>query len=123
MANTWKRWMCRPPLLSCGPVINVIRGDMSLVGPRPHAVAMKAGDRLYGGAVELSASSSRQARHHRLGPGQWVARRGRYARKGARPVAHDLYYIEHWSRWLDLKILLKTVGNSCLAWQRILIYA
>jgi hypothetical protein len=66
-------------------LINVIRGDMSLVGPRPHAVAMKAGDRLYGGAVELSASSSRQARHHRLGPGQWVARRGRYARKGARP--------------------------------------
>jgi putative colanic acid biosynthesis UDP-glucose lipid carrier transferase len=30
-------------------------------------------------------------------------------------VAHDLYYIEHWSRWLDLKILLKTVENSCLA--------
>jgi putative colanic acid biosysnthesis UDP-glucose lipid carrier transferase len=27
-------------------------------------------------------------------------------------VAHDLYYIEHWSPWLDLKILLKTVGNS-----------
>jgi putative colanic acid biosynthesis UDP-glucose lipid carrier transferase len=30
-------------------------------------------------------------------------------------VAHDRYYIEHWSPWLDLKILLKTVGNSCLA--------
>ena len=30
-------------------------------------------------------------------------------------VAHDLYYIEHWSPSLDLKILLKTVGNSCLA--------
>jgi hypothetical protein len=30
-------------------------------------------------------------------------------------VARDLYYIEHWSPWLDLKILLKTVGNSCLA--------
>jgi putative colanic acid biosynthesis UDP-glucose lipid carrier transferase len=30
-------------------------------------------------------------------------------------VAHDLYYIEHWSPWLDLKILLKTVGNSRLA--------
>jgi lipopolysaccharide/colanic/teichoic acid biosynthesis glycosyltransferase len=29
-------------------------------------------------------------------------------------VAHDLYYIEHWSLWLDLKILLQTVGNSCL---------
>jgi putative colanic acid biosynthesis UDP-glucose lipid carrier transferase len=30
-------------------------------------------------------------------------------------VAHDLYYIERWSPWLDLKILLKTVGNSSLA--------
>jgi lipopolysaccharide/colanic/teichoic acid biosynthesis glycosyltransferase len=30
----------------------VIRGDMSLVAPRPHAVAMKAGDRLYGEAIE-----------------------------------------------------------------------
>jgi lipopolysaccharide/colanic/teichoic acid biosynthesis glycosyltransferase len=32
--------------------MNLIRGDMSLVGPRPHAVAMKAGDHLYGEAVE-----------------------------------------------------------------------
>jgi lipopolysaccharide/colanic/teichoic acid biosynthesis glycosyltransferase len=30
-------------------------------------------------------------------------------------VVHDLYYIEHWRPWLDLKILLKTVGNACFA--------
>ena len=66
--------------------IKVIRGDMSLVGPRPYAIAMKAGDRPYGEAVE------RYPHLHRVkpgitgwAPGQWVLRRGRYARKGARP--------------------------------------
>src|SRR5271167_3915692 len=58
-------------------LINVIRGDMSLVAP---ACGRNDGRRpsLRRGGRALSASSSRQARHHRLGPGQWVARRGRY---------------------------------------------
>jgi Undecaprenyl-phosphate glucose phosphotransferase len=92
-------------------LINVLRGEMSLVGPRAHAIAMKAGDRLYHDAVE------QYLHRHRVKPGitGWAQVNGlrgevdTLAKARAR-VAHDLYYIDHWSLWLDLKILLMTVG-------------
>ncbi|HZU90372.1 MAG TPA: undecaprenyl-phosphate glucose phosphotransferase [Stellaceae bacterium] len=91
-------------------LINILRGEMSLVGPRAHAIAMKAGDRLYCEAVE------RYLHRHRVRPGitGWAQVNGLRGevdtlRKAHARVAHDLYYIEHWSLWLDFKILLKTV--------------
>jgi len=97
-------------------LMNVIRGDMSLVGPRPHAIAMKTGDRLYCDAVE------QYLHRHRVKPGitGWAQVNGLRGEvdtleKARARVAHDLYYIEHWSPLLDFKILLKTVRTffSC----------
>jgi polysaccharide biosynthesis protein PslA len=91
-------------------LINVLRGEMSLVGPRPHVPAMKAGERLYHEAVD-----NYFLRHHVLpgltGWAQVNNSRGEIDSLGAarRRVAYDLYYIDNWSLWLDIKILFLTV--------------
>lgn len=87
-------------------LLNVLRGDMSLVGPRPHAIAH---DAFYSGQIEAYAD-----RHH-VKPGLtgWAQVNGH---RGATPaiedmqtrVTHDLWYIDNWSLRLDLAILLRT---------------
>ena len=88
-------------------LLNVLRGEMSIVGPRPHAMAhdQRYFDRL-----------SRYARRHNMKPGitgwaQVHGHRGEIANdhEMLARLEHDLYYVDNWSLWLDVKIVLMTV--------------
>jgi lipopolysaccharide/colanic/teichoic acid biosynthesis glycosyltransferase len=86
-------------------LFNVFGGDMSLVGPRPHVMAMKAGERLYHEAV------GDYFHRHRVRPGMtgWAQVHGLRGEidtpeKAQARVAYDLWYIDHWSIWLDQDI-------------------
>jgi lipopolysaccharide/colanic/teichoic acid biosynthesis glycosyltransferase len=96
-------------------LINVIKGDMSLVGPRPHVPGMQAADLLYEELVPY------YFQRHALRPGitglaQVSGCRGStvQAIDAITRVDYDLEYIETWSLWLDVKIILKTARREFL---------
>ena len=91
-------------------LLNVIAGEMSLVGPRPHAIGMKTGH------VESARLVADYAHRHRIKPGMtgWAAVNGsrgplHTARDVRRRVQLDIDYIERQSLWMDLWIMAITV--------------
>jgi len=88
-------------------LVNVLHGEMSLVGPRPHALSH---DTAFDQLIATYAT------RHKIRPGitGWAQINGY---RGETPeimsiqgrVEHDLWYIEYWSLWLDLRILVTTL--------------
>jgi putative colanic acid biosynthesis UDP-glucose lipid carrier transferase len=89
-------------------LLNVLRGEMSLVGPRPHEVSMNA---------EYADQIDDYLVRHKIKPGitGWAQVNGargetRSLQDMERRLSYDLAYVDNWSLWLDLQILLRTVG-------------
>lgn len=87
-------------------LINVLKGEMSLVGPRPHAIAHNE---------HYATLIDQYLGRHRVKPGitGWAQIHGHRGEtetveKMRARVECDLYYIDHWSLWFDLRILLMT---------------
>lgn len=80
---------------------NVLKGDLSLVGPRPLLVKY------------LDRYTPEQARRHDVKPGitGWVQINGRNALNWEEKFKLDIWYVDHWSLWLDLQILFLTIGK------------
>lgn len=91
-------------------LFNVLKGDLSLVGPRPHALQAKAANTLYDQVVDGYFA------RHKVKPGitGWAQVNGYRGETLTdldmeRRVACDLHYIDNWSIWFDLQIMVQTI--------------
>lgn len=107
------RWLRKTNLDELPQLLNVLKGDMSLVGPRCHAIGMQAGGMLYEDLVPDYHL------RHRVRPGMTGLAQVRGWRGSTHcavdakaRIAADLYYIEQMSWLLDIKIMLATVVNE-----------
>lgn len=101
------RWLRKSSIDELPQLLNVIRGEMSLVGPRPHASSHNS---------EYEKLIANYAFRHHVKPGLtgWAQVNGhrgetRQIEQMERRVEHDLWYINNWSPLLDLRIILQTV--------------
>lgn len=82
-------------------LINVLKGDMALIGPRPLLVKY------------LDLYSPEQARRHKVRPGVtgWAQVNGRNAISWTKKFELDVWYVDNCSLWLDIKIIFMTIMN------------
>jgi len=110
--NDWRvtplgRLLRRSNLDEFAQVINVFKGEMSFVGPRPHPASMN---------LECMNLIQNYQQRHLVKPGitGWAQINGLRGETHdieslRRRVEHDIWYIENWSFWLDIKIVLLSV--------------
>lgn len=100
-------FLARTNLDELPKLINVLIGDMSVVGPRCHVVG------IYAASIPYAQSGKDYRERHAMRPGlmglaQMHGLTDRPSREWAR-IRADLYYVEHFTIWLDLKILSRTI--------------
>lgn len=102
--NPFGRWLRSTSLDELPELINILRGDMSLVGPRPLLIQY------------LPRYSPEQRRRHEvpLGLTGWAQIHGRNALSWEDKFALDVWYVDHRGFWLDLRILGRTIWQIVL---------
>ena len=93
------KFLRRSSLDELPELFNVLKGEMSIVGPRPLLMQY------------LERYSNEQARRHYVLPGitGWAQINGRNAISWEEKFSLDVWYVDHWTFWLDIRIILQTI--------------